>query len=231
MSLTSVMARIGEIQSRFGVSASLTSPIPGVADFSGLSVEEIVDLATTETAKVAGQAAASAVGASLLEALAVQRGDIGISGLTPSSTSAEVASLLPTSFLGPVTFPVPGFEVGSDFGSRVDPFEGDRRMHKGADIGAPAGTPVQAAGAGVVTWAGERGSYGNLVVVRHDDRTETRYAHQSEIAVEAGQLVSAGQVIGEVGSTGRSTGPHLHFEARVDGEAVDPVMWMEEHRR
>lgn len=97
------------------------------------------------------------------------------------------------------------------------------RMHGGVDLGAPHGAPVQAADGGRVKSSGPAGAYGNLVVIEHPDGTETRYAHLSGLAVRPGDMVARGQTVGQVGSTGRSTGPHLHFELRVGGQAVDPL--------
>jgi murein DD-endopeptidase MepM/ murein hydrolase activator NlpD len=99
-------------------------------------------------------------------------------------------------------------------------------MHEGIDIGVPTGTPVVAAAAGQVIHAGWLGGYGNLVVIDHGGNLATAYGHQSSIAVSCGQSVSQGQVIGYVGSTGRSTGPHLHFEVRINGGAVDPYGYL-----
>ena len=118
-------------------------------------------------------------------------------------------------------FPVEG-RVSSRFGHRSDPFSGERKAHKGVDIAAAAGTPIQAVRAGTVTFSGDRGGYGNVVIVDHGDGLETRYAHCASLDVQVGQTVQAGSSIATVGSTGRSTGPHLHFEVRKDGQAVDP---------
>ncbi len=117
--------------------------------------------------------------------------------------------------------PVQG-RVSSPFGERVHPISGDTRHHHGLDIAAPAGTPIRAARAGTVTFAGERGGYGNLVEIDHGDGTRSRYAHASTLLVEAGQAVRKGELIAEVGSTGNSTGPHLHFEVRRGDEPIDP---------
>jgi len=100
--------------------------------------------------------------------------------------------------------------VTSGFGMRVHPLTGSPRLHAGIDLGAPTGTPIRAAAAGTVVAAGVMGGYGNTVDIRHVDGLVTRYAHQSRLLVRAGQQVAAGQVIGLVGSTGASTGPHLH---------------------
>jgi murein DD-endopeptidase MepM/ murein hydrolase activator NlpD len=100
------------------------------------------------------------------------------------------------------------------------------RMHEGIDLGAPYGTPIVAAAAGTVIYAGWLGGYGNLTVIDHGEGLSTAYGHQSQIAVSVGQQVAQGQVIGYVGSTGHSTGPHLHFEVRVGGQAVDPLGYL-----
>jgi murein DD-endopeptidase MepM/ murein hydrolase activator NlpD len=100
------------------------------------------------------------------------------------------------------------------------------RMHEGIDLGASYGTPISAAAAGVVIYAGWEGGYGNLVVIDHGGGLATAYGHQSQIAVATGQSVAQGQIIGYVGSTGHSTGPHLHFEVRVNGQAVDPLGYL-----
>lgn len=118
--------------------------------------------------------------------------------------------------------PVQG-TLSSSFGHRADPLHGGRKHHAGLDIAARRGTPIETVSSGVVRYAGERGGYGNMVIVDHPDGTETRYAHMDRIDVKAGEAVSRRDQIGTVGSTGRSTGPHLHFEVRQDGRAIDPM--------
>jgi murein DD-endopeptidase MepM/ murein hydrolase activator NlpD len=122
---------------------------------------------------------------------------------------------------GPLTRPVPG-PVTSPFGYRIHPIFGTRRLHTGWDMSAGAGTPIVASADGVVVSAGVRGGYGNATVIDHGGGLATLYAHQSSMAVGAGQSVSQGQVIGYVGCTGYCTGAHLHFEVRVGGAPVDP---------
>lgn len=117
-------------------------------------------------------------------------------------------------------------ESTSGYGVRIDPFLGVPAMHTGHDFRAAAGDRVLATASGVVTTAGRKGGYGNVVEIRHSNGFSTRYAHLSKIAVSLGQKVGVGQVIGRVGSTGRSTGPHLHYETRVDGETVDPQRFL-----
>jgi murein DD-endopeptidase MepM/ murein hydrolase activator NlpD len=118
-------------------------------------------------------------------------------------------------FVWPVNAP-----ITSPFGWRWG------RMHEGVDLGAAYGTPIAAAAAGVVIYAGWEDGYGNLVVIDHGGGLATAYGHQSRIAVSVGQSVSQGELVGYVGSTGHSTGPHLHFEVRVNGQAVDPLGYL-----
>ncbi len=121
-------------------------------------------------------------------------------------------------------WPVPGYyEITDPFGYRIHPITGKRSLHTGADIAAPGGTPIKAAGAGTVISSGWNDAYGNMVIIDHGGKYSTLYGHMSRQAVSAGETVAAGQVIGYVGSTGWSTGYHLHFEIRVDGNAVDPL--------
>ena len=106
---------------------------------------------------------------------------------------------------------------------RRHPLFGSRRFHAGIDLAAPSGSPIRAASDGVVTSAGWNGGYGLLVSLGHAGNRETRYGHLSRLAVRAGQSVKQGEVIGYVGSTGRATGPHLHYELRINGLAVAPA--------
>ncbi len=114
----------------------------------------------------------------------------------------------------------------SQFGYRRDPFTRRVRLHSGSDIAAPRGTPVYATGRGVVVFAGYDGDYGRLITVDHGNGIQTRFAHLSKLLVKEGQQVEPGDRIGSVGSTGRSTGPHLHYEVRVRGKAVDPRKYL-----
>ena len=130
---------------------------------------------------------------------------------------------------GKLLRPVPG-PMSSPFGNRLDPYYHVWQLHPGMDLAATLGSPIAAAAAGRVTQAGWLGGYGNYTCVEHGQvggqRLSTCYGHQSRLAVAVGQQVAAGQVIGFVGSTGASTGPHLHFEVRLDGRPVDPAPWL-----
>lgn len=124
----------------------------------------------------------------------------------------------------PSMIPVAG-EISSVFGYRVSPFSNSWEFHKGLDISASTGTPVAAPAAGVVSFAGRRSGYGNVIYIDHGKNTETVYGHLSSILVREGDKVKKGDTIGLVGSTGASTGPHLHYEVRVNGNPVNPVKY------
>jgi murein DD-endopeptidase MepM/ murein hydrolase activator NlpD len=124
-----------------------------------------------------------------------------------------------------VSRPVPGPVTGS-FGPRVHPILGTARQHSGVDMQAAVGQPIKAAAAGTVAFAGAKGGYGNAVIIDHGNQFSTLYGHASAIKVSIGQKVSAGQVVALAGSTGMSTGPHLHFEVRILGAPVNPAPYM-----
>ncbi|RRI03435.1 M23 family metallopeptidase [Mesorhizobium tamadayense] len=126
----------------------------------------------------------------------------------------------------PLTNPAPGRPVTSPFGVRTDPILGTAALHTGMDFRAPIGMRAKVTAAGVVTKAGWNGGYGRMVEVDHGNGFSTRYGHLSEIDVTVGQKLAAGDVIGKTGSSGRSTGPHLHYEVRHSGEAVDPLRFL-----
>lgn len=127
----------------------------------------------------------------------------------------------------PLRKPVVGeVEMSSPFGIRMDPFLRRPAIHTGIDLRGDAGDPVRATATGRVTIAGRLGGYGNMVEINHGNGLATRYGHLSEIDVKVGQIVRIGEVVGKIGSTGRSTGPHLHYETRINGEAVDPKRFL-----
>ncbi|SON56507.1 Glycyl-glycine endopeptidase LytM precursor [Hartmannibacter diazotrophicus] len=127
----------------------------------------------------------------------------------------------------PLTEPLDNATITSTFGARRDPFLGRLAMHPGIDYRSPVGRDVPADAPGKVIFAGRNGGYGNMVEIDHGKGLTTRYAHMSRISVSTGDVVAKGDKIGEVGSTGRSTGPHLHYETRVNGEAVDPMIYIQ----
>ena len=136
--------------------------------------------------------------------------------------SLEAALTVVPSFV-----PVKSYSYSSGFGVRYDPFTGNSAMHAGVDMAGAMGEPIYAAAAGTVTAAGRSGAYGNCVEVSHGKGLATRYGHLSAILVHPGEAVRQGEVIARMGSTGRSTGTHLHFEVRIDGRAVNPRPYLD----
>ena len=148
------------------------------------------------------------------------------------AASAEIAAALARvseeAPYGNGTFirPLAGASINSGFGYRTDPVTGTQALHSGVDFGASCGTPIRAAGSGKILSAAPNSGYGNATVINHGGGLATLYGHQSAFAVSAGQVVTQGQVIGYVGSTGKSTGCHLHFEVRVNGNPVNPLGYL-----
>ena len=126
----------------------------------------------------------------------------------------------------PLTRPIANSAITSRFGARLDPFLGRLAMHTGVDFRAAAGYPIRTTAAGTVITAEYTGGYGNMVEVDHGNGLTTRYAHLSRIVVKPGDIVAKGAIVGRAGSTGRSTGPHVHYEVRVDGNAIDPMRYI-----
>lgn len=147
------------------------------------------------------------LGLSLARMTALERGLDSIPQFTPTSRAST--------------------RVSSGYGYRRDPFNGRPAMHRGMDFKGPHGAPIYSAANGVVSFAGWHAGYGKTIEVRHGNGLSTRYAHMSRFAVRKGQRVAAGDVIGAIGSTGRSTGPHLHFEVRINNRAVNPRPFLE----
>lgn len=126
----------------------------------------------------------------------------------------------------PTGRPVAEGYISSAFGERMDPFDGEEAFHKGVDFAADAGAAVLAVATGIVTWSGPRAGYGVLVEISHGNGYVTRYAHNSRVLVKVGDTVERGQAIAEVGSTGRSTGPHVHFEVLRNGAQINPAAFV-----
>lgn len=140
-------------------------------------------------------------------------------------TTSRAASRAVAPRMSVLSMPVEG-RKSSDYGYRRNPYSGLWRFHAGVDIAAPGGTPIRAAADGTVTRAGWSGGYGNYTCLAHQDGLSTCYAHQSQILVRPGQRVRRDEVIGRVGTTGASTGNHLHFEVRRNGEPTDPLPYL-----
>ena len=174
------------------------------------------------------QPAASASGGPFVPIkLASEDGAFGRALSRVNLARADANALSTTLLKVPLRKPVAGaIDESSPFGIRMDPFVHEAAMHTGIDFRGDTGDPIRATGAGTVTIARSSGGYGKMVEIDHGNGLVTRYGHLSDIDVAVGDTVRAGSVVGKLGSTGRSTGPHLHYEVRVKGEAVDPQKFL-----
>lgn len=182
------------------------------------AAEQLITDLQDESDRIEQELAAAAAAAAAAEAAQAAAPDDAGQATDGEPVSSPVGASAGT---GPFIIPVVG-RLTSEFGYRTHPISGATRLHAGMDIAAPAGTPIGAAGAGTVVSAGWRGGYGNAVIIDHGGGVATLYAHQSRLAASVGQTVSQGQVIGYVGTTGYSTGNHLHWEVRVNGTPTNP---------
>jgi len=216
-------ATIGLATSLTGLAETHTRAIERVIDRLGLRMAEAEPPPAPKPKPIAATDPERGVGGPLVpildEGAILTRAD---AALTRLNQLKEGIGLLP---LGQ---PIHGtIEVTSPFGERPDPFLGIQALHTGVDFRAGMGDPVIATGAGVVTEASRQGGYGNMVEIDHGNGIATRYGHLSQFAVVVGQKVKPGHIIGYVGSTGRSTAPHIHYETRVNGVAVNPESYLQ----
>jgi murein DD-endopeptidase MepM/ murein hydrolase activator NlpD len=181
-------------------------------------------LAAADRARVAAvDAATAALGSGVALLAQVADPHFGPDNITAALAVAQAGQGEPVTGFGTFRLPVPGAPLGSPYGTRVDPLTGSIGYHPGVDFEAAAGVEVHAAAAGTVVIAGDCGGYGNCVVIDHGHSLATVSAHLRQTLVNAGDPVRDGQVVGIVGSTGKSTGPHLHFEVRLHGVPIDPI--------
>lgn len=202
-----VVNRLSDLEALLAEQQSVRSELASEASQHAQLLEEVRQRRADFEAEISALKAESSTVSALLQGL-----QVGVVGRPAVGTGALLA-------------PVAGTAT-STFGPRVHPIFGTVRMHDGVDFGAPGGMPIRAAAAGTVVSAAVRGGYGNATIIDHGGGLATLYAHQSEMFVTAGTAVAAGQVIGAIGSTGFSTGPHLHFEVRVAGVPVDPMLYL-----
>jgi murein DD-endopeptidase MepM/ murein hydrolase activator NlpD len=191
--------------------------------------QESAAIADTLRQRQAAEAAAAAAArtTTTVAGVAPSGGGAGPSGGGAGPAGGAATTLpraaAPAKAPGRLLIPVPGAPITSPYGYRIHPIYGTSILHTGIDYGADEGTPIRAAADGVVVSAGWYGGYGNATIIDHGGGIATLYGHQSSMAVSAGQKVTQGQTIGRVGCTGNCTGPHVHFEVRVNGDPVDPA--------
>jgi murein DD-endopeptidase MepM/ murein hydrolase activator NlpD len=216
--LKALAARIGELQARM---TRLDSQSQRLVAKTGARME-------VETMPQGGPFVPAAVDeASLAREIERLANQLEEKSLLQDTLEREVHTRQISSAFLPTTLPVRGgARLGSPFGVRLDPFGRGRAMHEGLDFVAPFATPILAAADGVVVFAAFHPEFGNLVEINHGGERITRYAHMSALSVAAGEAVRRGQEVGKLGSSGRSTGAHMHFEVRQNGVAVDPAVFL-----
>ena len=211
----------GKVSAALGVAALSLAATPAMANSSASSAADVT--APIEEA----QGDKLATGDPRFRELFASWTALDNAGPDPFATDANIAIQTPVVAV-PSRNPLNSGRLTSGYGMRKHPVLGRRRRHKGIDIAAPTGTPIYATADGQVTRADWFSSYGLYISIDHGGDLETRYAHLSKLSVADGERVKKGDLIGYVGSTGRSTGPHLHYEVRVDGVAVNPIPYMKE---
>ncbi len=213
------MRSISKFAGAFGAVAALTAAHPALANTTANTAAADMTEAVRDT-----QDQPYAAGDERFTELFASWSALDNSGPQQSDVPASIIERSTVSI--PSRMPVDGARLSSGYGMRNHPVLRRRRAHKGVDLAAPTGTPIYATADGIVGRADWFSSYGLYISIDHGADLETRYAHMSRLAVAAGDRVKKGDVIGYVGSTGRSTGPHLHYEVRVDGVAVNPIPYM-----
>ena len=228
-----LFAKVKTVLGAAAALASLTFANPALANSSAAVADVAAPLRAAQAAKPT--AAGDEEFRRLFSSWKSIEGDnaaLAINTAAPVATSdvpaASLSAILrPNTVSIPSLMPVAGAKLSSGFGMRNHPVLGGRRQHQGIDLAQPTGTPIRATADGVVGRADWFSSYGLFVSLEHGGSIETRYGHMSRLNVAAGQAVKKGDIIGYVGSTGRSTGPHLHYEVRIAGVAVNPILYMQ----
>jgi murein DD-endopeptidase MepM/ murein hydrolase activator NlpD len=230
MHLDAYAKQIGELQARImrlDAQNKRLVKLAGVSDAKNKK-QDVAELESIDATNVGGPLveARSMTEVDLQEAIAKLVSAVGDRDEYMSSVEADVLQNSVLKDLLPNNKPISAAYKSSSYGWRVDPFRGSRAFHEGLDFTARSGTPIRAAADGIVTTAGKLSAYGNLIKLNHGAGLETRYAHASKLLVKTGERVVKGQVIALVGSTGRSTGPHLHYEIRLNGHPLDPRKYL-----
>ena len=243
MLVSCVFAKVRAIAGTLAAAATMVVANPAQANSSASAADIAAPLRAAQSAKASSLnngddqfrqlfASWQSLEKSAVPALAAvaDARDMASAGQTRAIAAMPFGSFISTARGGvsiPSRVPVAGIRLSSEYGMRTHPVLGGRRAHKGVDLAGPMGTPIHATADGVISKAEWFSSYGLYVAIEHGGKIQTRYGHMSRLAVASGQRVRKGDVIGFMGSTGRSTGSHLHYEVRIDGTAVNPIPYMQ----
>ena len=236
--LDAMARRVGEMQAKLVRLQAMSERVSGLA---GMKFDDFTKPGKLASDAATTRAAGAAAGGPFVAAPSSTKAPLSFDALSDwvgvldeqADLHADLFTLMESRLLEdrlqllmvPSTAPVAGV-VGSGFGFRSDPFSGRAALHTGLDFPVNSGTPIVAAAGGVVLWSGRHPQYGNMVELDHGKGLVTRYAHASKLLVASGDFVKRGETIAKVGSTGRSTGPHLHFEVLVNGTPRDPTRFL-----
>ena len=207
--------------------SGLAVATPAMANSAAASADITSPLRAAQAAKPSGQGGDDEFRSLFNGWKSMDNGQLVLTPLTKLATAPSGTTYRPSSVSIPSRMPVNGAALTSGFGMRWHPVLGGRRQHKGIDLAQPVGSPVYATADGTVSRADWFSSYGLYISLEHGGNIQTRYGHLSRLNVAAGQAVHKGDLIGYVGMTGRSTGPHLHYEVRVAGLAVNPIPYLQ----
>lgn len=226
----SLFAQVRTVAGTVAALVGLALSTPAMANSSAAAADVTAPLRTAQAAKPAAQNGDAEFRRLFSDWKSLDRGLVNTTvtrAALPTSPLAQGSILQPAGVSIPSRMPVESATLTSGFGMRVHPVLGGRRAHKGIDLAQPTGTPVFATADGVVSRAEWFSSYGLYISLEHGAAIQTRYGHLSRLNVASGQKVTKGDIIGYVGSTGRSTGPHLHYEVRIAGNSVNPVPYLQ----
>ena len=227
MLTVTLFAKIRGFAGLIAAISGLAVGTPAFANSAAANADVTSSLRTAQAAKPSGQGGDEDFRTLFNGWKSLDNGQLVLAPATKLAGVPSAATYRPTSVSIPSRMPVNGAALTSGYGMRIHPVLGGRRAHKGIDLAEPVGSPVYATADGVVGRADWFSSYGLFISLEHGGNIETRYGHLSRLNVAAGQAVHKGDLIGYVGTTGRSTGPHLHYEVRIAGVAVNPVPYLQ----
>ena len=220
-------AKLRGVAGMIAAISGLAVATPAIANSAAANADVTSPLRAAQAAKPSAQGGDDEFRSLFNGWKSLDNGQLVLTPLTRVASAPSATTYRPSSVSIPSRMPVNGAALTSGYGMRVHPVLGGRRQHKGIDLAEPVGSPVYATADGMVSRADWFSSYGLFISLEHGGNIQTRYGHLSRLNVAAGQSVHKGDLIGYVGTTGRSTGPHLHYEVRIAGVAVNPVPYLQ----